>query len=288
VLVTALAGTVLAAYVCSTAGAFVVRLNLTAIGFTMSHAAFAGAAFIVWVNGARGTPVGSAGSVDPVAGAIAFAVATAVALGPLSDRARLKADVTLGFMFSLLMALGFVFLSLTPGEAASGVALRIVWGSIFSVSSYDILYLVALASASTMFVLAFNKELMAVLFDRRLALASGVNARAFTYTILLLTGLAVALSLQLVGGLLVFALIINPASTAMQFLEDMRRVMMAAPVVGVATAVGGLLLSLQWDLPVGSAIIIVSAAVLAGAIVVSPRRRRAGAAASPPAPVGQI
>ncbi len=267
----------LAAYVCSVAGVFVVRLNLTAIGFTMSHAAFAGAAFAVWAD---------QGWFGPVAGAIVFAVVTALALGPLSDRARLKADVTLGFLFSLLMALGFVFLSLTPGEAASGVALRIVWGSIFSVGWYDVLYLVALACAATMFVGAFHKELMAVLFDRRLALASGVNARAFTYTILLLTGLAVALSLRLVGGLLVFALIINPASTAMQFLEDMKRVMLAAPVVGMATAVGGLLLSLQWDLPVGSAIIIVSAATLAGAIVASPRRRRAGATAAVPPPVG--
>ncbi len=264
-LLTVLSGTALAAYVCSTAGIFVVRMGLTAIGFTMSHAAFAGAAFALWAG------------VEPVGGALAFAVVTALALGPLAERARLRAEVMLGFLFSLLMAVGFMFLAMVPGEAASGVALRIVWGSVFSVGRYDVLYLFALASAMLMFTSAFHKELMAVLFDRRLATASGVDARAFTYAILLLTGLAVALSLRLVGGLLVFALIINPASTALQYLDDIKRVLWAAPAIGLATSVGGLLASLQWDLPVGSAIIIVSAMVLAVSIAVSPRRRRAPA-----------
>lgn len=262
--ITSALATFLAGYVCSTSGVFVVRMNLSAIGFTMSHAAFAGAAFAVWQD------------LDPLLGALAFAVVTALALGPVSERARLKAEVMLGFLFSLLMALGFLFLSITPGQAASSVALRIIWGSIFAVSGYDVLALGVLSAAILMFTVGFGKELMAMLFDRKLARSSGVNDRAFYYAALFITGLAVALSLKLVGGLLVYALIINPASTAYQFSSDMKRIMWGSPVIGILTSLGGFLLSLQLNMPVGSSIIIVSALTLAVAIAVSPKRRRSG------------
>jgi ABC-type Mn2+/Zn2+ transport system permease subunit len=243
---------------------FVVRMNLSALGFTMSHAAFAGAAFAVWQD------------IDPMVGAMLFAIVTALVLGPVSEKARLKADVMLGFLFSLLMALGFLFLSINPGEAASSVALSIIWGNIFSVSQYDVLALLVLAVVIALFTISFRKEIMAVLFDRKLAEASGINTRAFYYAILFLAGISVALSLELVGGLLVFALIINPASTAYQFSSDMKRIIWMSPLIGVLTSLGGFLVSLQWDMPVGSSIIIVSASVLAVAIAVSPKRRRAG------------
>jgi len=262
--VTSLAATLLAGYVCSTSGVYVVRMNLTAIGFTMSHAAFAGAAFAVWRD------------IDPTQGALLFAVVTALVLGPVSERARLKADVMLGFLFSLLMALGFLFLSFNTEGAASSVALSIIWGSIFTVSRADVLALLVLAVVVFLFTVGFHKEIMATLFDRKLAEASGVNTRAVYYSVLVLTGLAVALSLELVGGLLVFALIINPASTAYQFSSDMKRILWLSPIIGVLTCVAGFGLSWELDTPVGSTIIIVSATVLAAAIAVSPKRRRSG------------
>jgi ABC-type Mn2+/Zn2+ transport system permease subunit len=261
---TSMAATLLAGYVCSTSGVYVVRMNLTAIGFTMSHAAFAGAAFAIWRE------------FDPTLGALLFAVVTAIALGPISEKARLKAEVMLGFLFSLLMALGFLFLSVTPGQAASSVALNIIWGSIFSVSRFDVLALLVLAVIVALFTIGFHKEIMATLFDRKMAEATGVNTRAVYYSVLFLTGLAVALSLELVGGLLVFALIINPASTAYQFSSDMKQIIWLSPLIGIVTCVAGFLVSWEADTPVGSTIIIVSASVLAVAIAVSPKRRRAG------------
>ncbi len=261
---TSLMATILAGYVCSTSGVFVVRMNLSAIGFTMSHAAFAGAAFAVWQG------------VDPLLGGMLFAVVTALVLGPVSEKARLKADVMLGFLFSLLMALGFVFLNLSSDTAASAVAMRILWGSIFSVEGYDVLALVGLSVAVLLFTIGFRKEIMAVLFDRKLAEASGIETRVFYYAVLFFTGVSVALSLKLVGGLLVYALIINPASTAYQFSADMKRIIWLSPVIGILTSIGGFIVSLLLDLPVGSSIIIVSALTLAVAIVVSPKRRRSG------------
>lgn len=263
IFLTSLAAALLAGLVCSTSGVYVVRMNLTAIGFTMSHAAFAGAAFAVWQG------------FNPTLGALLFAVVTALALGPIAEKARLKPDVMLGFLFSLLMALGFLFLSLS-GDVASGVALSIIWGNILSASAYSVLALLLLAAVVALFTIGFHKEIMATLFDRKMAEASGVNTRAVYYSVLMLTGLAVAFSLELVGGLLVFALIINPASTAYQFSSDMKRIIWISPIIGITTCLVGFMISWWLDAPVGSTIIIVSAIVLAVAIAVSPKRRRSG------------
>ena len=103
-----------------------------------------------------------------------------------------------------------------------------------------------------------------------------MNTRVFYYAVLFITGISVAMSLKLVGGLLVYALIINPASTAYQFSSDMKRIILYSPIIGVVTSLGGFILSLELDMPVGSSIIIVSALTLAVAIVVSPKRRRTG------------
>jgi len=261
--VTALLGAILAGFACSTMGVFVVRMNLASIGFAMSHAAFAGAAFGLMIN------------VDPLPTAILGSFIVAIILGPVSHVAKLSPEVVLGSLFSLLIALGFMFLHMTPGEAASGAALRILWGSIFGVSWFDVIALAVLTAGILLFVGLFYKEIVAIMFNRRLAEASGINTQAFFTAILFLTGFSVALSLKLVGGLLVYALIINPTSTVHQFTWDFRKLMVLSPVVGVTTCLAGFLASLEWDLPIGTSIVIVSAVVLAVAIAVSPKRRKA-------------
>jgi ABC-type Mn2+/Zn2+ transport system permease subunit len=255
-------GAALAGFACSTMGVFVVRMNLASIGYLMSHAAFAGAAFGLMI------------SIDPMIGAIIFSFVTAIILGPLAEKARLQSNVVIGFLFSFMIALAFIFLNYTPGHAASGTALRILWGSIFSVSINDLLLLFFLSFILIIFVVVFYKELLAIMFNRKLAESSGVNTKLFYFSVLFLTGFAVSLSLQLVGGLLVFALIINPTSTAYQFLYDFKKIVIFSPVIGVVSCLVGFLLSLVSDFPIGASIVVISAAVFAFAIIVSPKRRR--------------
>jgi ABC-type Mn2+/Zn2+ transport system permease subunit len=237
-------------------------MNLASIGYLMSHAAFAGAAFGLMI------------SIDPMIGAIIFSFVTAIILGPLAEKARLQSNVVIGFLFSFMIALAFIFLNYTPGHAASGTALRILWGSIFSVSINDLLLLFFLSFILIIFVVVFYKELLAIMFNRKLAESSGVNTKLFYFSVLFLTGFAVSLSLQLVGGLLVFALIINPTSTAYQFLYDFKKIVIFSPVIGVVSCLVGFLLSLVSDFPIGASIVVISAAVFAFAIIVSPKRRR--------------
>ncbi len=261
-LITSIIGASLAGFVCSTIGVFVVQMNLSSIGYCMSHAAFAGAAFGLLIG------------IDPLLGAIAFSIFTAFLLGPISEKAKLNVNVIIGVMFSIMIALAFIFLNLIPGQAATGVALRILWGSIFSVTHNDLLFLVFLSTVIIIFVTVFYKEILSILFNKKLAEASGINTRIFYFIILFLTGIGVSLSLKLVGGLLVFALIVNPASSVYQFFYDFKKIIVFAPIIGVLSCLLGFWFSLLTDFPIGSSIVIVSALVFAFSILVSPKRRR--------------
>lgn len=261
-LITSILGAMFAGFVCSTMGVFVVRMNLSSIGFCMSHAAFAGAAF------------GLMTSIDPLISAIIFSFVTAMILGPISEKARLESNVVIGFLFSIMIALAFIFLNFIPGQAASGTALRILWGSIFSVGYNDLLILVLLSFILILFIALFYKELLAVMFHRKLAESSGINTKLFYFAVLFFTGFAVSLSLRLVGGLLVYALIINPTSSAYQFFYDFKKILIFSPLIGIISCLVGFWLSLITDFPIGASIVIISAIIFAIAIILSPKRRR--------------
>ena len=261
-LITALLGSILAGLSCSTIGVFVVRMNLVSIGYCMSHAAFAGAAFGLLIN------------VDPMFGAIVFSIATALFLGPLSEKAKLESNVVIGFLFSIMIAFAFIFLNMIPGNAATGAALSILWGSIFMINLNDLFLLVLLSFIMLLFFILFYKELTAMLFHRKLAEASGVNTKMFFFAILFFVGFTVSVSLKLVGGLLVFALIVNPTSTAYQLFFDFKKISLASPVIGVVSCLLGFLVSLEWNLPIGAAIVVVSSLIFAFSILFSPKRKK--------------
>jgi ABC-type Mn2+/Zn2+ transport system permease subunit len=112
------------------------------------------------------------------------------------------------------------------------------------------------------------------MFQRKLAESSGINTKIFYFAVLFFTGFAVSLSLRLVGGLLVFALIINPTSSAYQFFYDFKKILIFSPFIGIISCLIGFWLSLISDFPIGASIVIISAIIFAIAIILSPKRRR--------------
>jgi ABC-type Mn2+/Zn2+ transport system permease subunit len=258
----AISGAVLTGVSCSLVGSFVVRMNLSSLGFCMSHAAFAGAA------------LGLVLSVNPLLIAVVFSVGVAVLLGPLAEKAKLPTNVILGIIFSLMISLGLIFLNLVPQTAMSSAALSILWGSILGMTIESISRLVFLTVAVILIFVLFFKEFQSIMFSRKLAEASGINTKPFYYLILFLTGVTVAFSLKLVGGLLVFALMVNPASSAYQFSYDMKKITVLSPVIGVFSCLTGVAVSFLLDLPTGSSIAIVSSLFFGISVLLSPKRRR--------------
>ncbi len=263
ILLPTLLGSVLVGILCSFVGTFIVRMKLSSLGFAMSHAAFAGAALGLLL------PV-----MDPLWMALIFSLAAAATLGPLADVSRLETDTVLGVLFPLTMALGLIFVHRAPGGAAGG-ALALLWGSVLGITMDQVWTLLGATLALVVLMLGWGKGFFALLLDRKLAQASGLATRWYFYAILTMTAVVVSVSLRITGGLLIYALTVLPASSALQWVYDMKKAFFVGPLLGTVAALGGFTLSLWADLPIGSAIAVCAALLFAVSVVLSPKRRRA-------------
>lgn len=244
---------------CSVVGVFVVTMHLSFIGVCIAHAAFAGALLGVWAG------------FDPLLGALIFSVVAAAAIGPLADRGDISPDTSIGIVFSLMLGLAFLFMGLMPGARTE--ALNLFWGSILTVSHRDLVFLAVVAAVIMGLVAAFYKEVMAVVCHREVALAVGIPASLVFYGILFATGVTVTASLQSIGGLLVYSLILNPAAAAYQLTYSLKRMLVLASAFGILSCWAGLVASYLFDLPSGASIVIVSSIIFGLAVVFSPKRK---------------
>ncbi|MBN1858641.1 metal ABC transporter permease [Candidatus Bipolaricaulota bacterium] len=263
ILLPTLLGSVLAAMNCSVIGVFIVRMNLSSLGFAMSHAAFAGAALGVAVA-----------VLDPVWMALLFATLAAAFLGPLADASRLNTDSIIGAVFPLTMALGLVFLNKAPSAGIGSGALSLLWGSVLGITMQQVWTLASVTLGLLVLLAAFGKGFLALLLDRKLALATGIPARGHFYAVLFVSAIVVSISLRITGGLLIYALMVLPASTALQWVYDIKKAFLLAPALGMIGAVLGFVLSLVADLPIGSSIALAACILFLLSLAVSPKRRR--------------
>ncbi len=256
----ALAACILCGLSCSLLSVFIVLMRLPLIGVSMSHAALAGAVI--------GTLVGF----NPVACGFVLCLAVAGILGPVSDRSRMAPENMLGIFFSFLMGVAFLGMGILTRTKAG--ALSLMWGNLLSLSRRDLVLLSVITAVLLVFILLFFKEIRAVLFHRKLAASSGVPERAVYYTLLLLTGAVVSSNLSTVGGLLIFALLIQPGATALQLAYDLKIFFLVSAAAGIAACVAGLLISYVFDLPSGASVVLVATGIFALAYALSPKRLR--------------
>lgn len=263
ILITTLIAAILAGSLCGLLGVFVVKMEITSVGFCEAHAAFAGIAFGMFLQIQL-----------PLLMGMFFAISTAFIIGPLSQLARIPSSVILGVLFTFFMAVGITLLNFLPGPVVGQQAFSILWGSILAVTYLDLFFLFVLTIFVISLIFLFRKEFFAVLFSRKMAEADGINANVFVWMILFLTGFAVSLSLKLVGGLLIYSLIVVPTSTVSQLFYDIKKITIASPILGAINCVLGVFFSLFANFPVGSAIVLISSAIFGVTTFFSPKRKR--------------
>jgi zinc/manganese transport system permease protein len=246
---------------CGMLGVIIARMNISSIGFTMAHAAFAGAAVGIFF-GLNGTLV-----------ALIFSVLLAAMLGPLSHRSRMSTDATLGVLFAMSMAIAVVFISymqyLGKGFNASGL----MFGDIMSLFREDIYGLALVSAIIVLFVIAFNKEIMAIMLSMRIAEASGIRTKPIFFALLFIIAVAVALNINIVGGLLIYVWLVAPAAIAYQFCYDMKSMLIVGPLLSAILSVAGVLIGFEYSLPIGPLTAVIFTVAFAVAVVISPKRR---------------
>ena len=242
-------------------GVYIVGMRMPFIGTCIAHAAMAGTILAVLLG------------VNPAVGAVALSILTALSLAAIGPhKARLDTNVGLAIVFSLM--LGLTFLGMGLLEEGRGQMLAMLWGSILFVRKSTVVVMTALALLLAIFGLVFNKELKALLFSRSIAATTGIHERFVYACFLVLCGLTLALNLEMIGGLMIFSLITNPAAAAYQLCKGHSTVVAVSVLLGMVSAVGGFLLSFYTNLPTGACIVLVSTLIFAAAAL--SRRLRPG------------
>lgn len=239
-------------------GTLVVGLRLPFVAVFTAHAALAGAA----AAAAAGLPV--------TGGALVGAVVGAVLLGTALRRWEVDPEIVLGTLFSLM--LGLAFLAIAASDGPRTELLGLLWGSLLFVRVADLVAMAVALAALVAFVAAFEPHLRLLVVSPELAAIQG-PARAVRIAVLVLAAVVIAVNLGAVGGLLVYALVVNPAAAAVRLAGSFRGAVLLSTLVGGACGVGGFLLALALDIPVGASIVLVSTAAV-GLAGIAGRGRR--------------
>ncbi|MDP2382792.1 MAG: metal ABC transporter permease [Nitrospirota bacterium] len=245
---------------CSVVGVFVVLRGLAFVGAGTAHAAFAGVA----LGYLMGWP--------PLVLAILFGLATVWITGWVEEKGRMKLDVSIGILYTTTMALAILFIGLMKTYNAE--VYGYLFGSVLSVTTEELRVIGGLSVLVLGLIVLFSKELYFIAFDQEMAEASGVPARRIFFLLLTLVALTVVVSLKTVGAILVFAMILIPASTAYQLTSSLRTLTLYSIVIGVTTAVAGVVISATWDVPSGPAIVLLATTVFFISVLLSPKRMK--------------
>jgi len=244
---------------CGLVGVFVILMGIPFIGVAIAHSAFAGALIGLLIG------------FDPLITAIVFSIASAFIIGPMSEKLDLDSNISLGIIFSAVLGIAFLCMGFIKGSKAE--ALQFLWGNILTITGSDVLLMLILLIVILLFIILLYKEILATLFNKELALISGLPVNFVFYSILLLLGLVVSLNLNTIGGLLSFSLIINPAAAAYQLTYKLKNMMIYSALLSIFSSLSGLLCSYYFDAPSGSVIIIVSSIIFVIALLLSPKRK---------------
>lgn len=254
-----IAGTLIGA-VCAIIGTYVVLKGLSFIGAGIAHASFGGVALGFFLK------------FNPILTAVFFCLGTAWGIGLVSRKGQVKEDTAVGIFFASTMALGILIIGFMRGYNVD--LFGYLFGSILAVSGDDVWITVGLSAAVLILVLLFFKELLFVVFDAEMAAVTGVPAAKVYFLLISLIALTVVLSIKVVGIVLVSALLVTPAAAAYQLTENFRRMMLLSILIGVASTVGGLLLSYKLDTASGATIVLLSTLIFFVSALLSPRRWR--------------
>ena len=238
---------VLVGIACGIVGAFVVIKKIVFISGGITHAAFGGIGLGYLLN------------INPVLTAIPFSLFSAIAIGILSKKTKISEDSAIGIIWSVGMALGVLFISLSPSYAPD--LFGYLFGSILTVPTSDIIIMLVLDIIIIVTVLLLYKELHALSFDEEFSMIVGVPTKTLYLILLCLVALSIIVLIRVVGIILVIALLTIPATIAKQFTSDLKKLIVLSTLTAVASTIIGLWLSYIFDLPSGATIVLLLAFV---------------------------
>jgi zinc transport system permease protein len=235
-------GGMCAALLCSLIGVFVVLRRQALIGEGVAHLSFGGIALGLFF------------AIYPLNTALLLSIIGIFVISYLQRSRIVYSEMAIGIVISFGLAFGAVLASLSGGF---GVDLfSYLFGSILTISPDDLSLIIVLSVIVVGFVVLFYKELMHLTFDEQGTRLSGIPVFLFEVAFNLILAFAVVVSIKIVGTLLISALLIIPAASAMQLSKSFKGTVLISVVLGIATVVAGLIISYIYDVATGGAIVL--------------------------------
>jgi manganese/iron transport system permease protein len=248
---------VLVGVICGTIGVFVILRGFAFLGDALAHAIFPGVV-ISFVLGA-----------NFLIGALIASVIVSFLIGGVSQSGKLNNDTAIGVLFAGGFALGVAIMSTQKSYTRD--LNSFLFGSILSVTRNDLYLTAGIGVVVLAMVYWFRRELTTIAFDRTFARASGIRIWLYDQLFLMLIALAIVVSLQTVGNILVLAMLVTPPATARLLTDRLLRMMAIATALGAACGIAGLYLSYYQGVPSGAGVVLIETAVFGTVFLFAPR-----------------
>ena len=242
----ALIAGVLIALCAALLGVSLVLKRYSMIGDGLSHVAFGAMA------------VATVCSMAPMAVTLPITVVAAIILLGITNSTKIKGDAAIAMISVGALALGYLLLNIFSASSnVSGDVCTTLFGStsILTLSKTDVILCAVLACVVMLVFIMFYHKIFAVTFDENFATATGTNAKAYNSLIAVVTAVVIVLAMNLVGALLVSALIIFPALASMRIFKSFFSVIVSSALISVICAVIGIFIAILYGTPVGSTIV---------------------------------
>ncbi len=241
------AGT-LVAVLCAILGVFLVLRRLSLIGDGLAHVTFGSVAVLLFTR---------VGPQAVTLAAIPLVMLASLGILRLTDRARIYGDTAIGIVSSLGIACGVVLASVAGGFNVD--LFSYLFGSILAISPLETWIAALLFLFVLVIVALYYHDLFAITFDEELARSSGIRVDVINRLLVLLTALTVVLAMKVMGIMLISALLIFPAVTALQVAHGFRSTIVIAVICAVFSVIAGISLSFVCNLPTGGVVVLVNA-----------------------------
>ncbi|MDR3129602.1 MAG: metal ABC transporter permease [Tannerellaceae bacterium] len=236
----ALAGCILTSIACGLVGTYIVIRRLSFISGGITHASFGGLGLGFYLG------------INPVMTALGFALFSAWGVEWAGQRGTLREDSAIAALWSVGMAVGALFLFLSPGYAPnlSGY----LFGSVLTITDTDLYFSGATAGILVVTAICYHRQIIYSAFDSDFARTQNLPVSRIRYVLALLTALTIVLAIRLVGIMLLLSLLTLPPSTVNLFTSDYRRITIGSVVVSLVASILGLVLSVTLNIPSGAGI----------------------------------
>jgi zinc transport system permease protein len=236
-----LLGAVFASITAGIAGTYIVTRRMVFLSGGITHASFGGIGIGYFIG------------INPVIGAAVFGILSALGVEYLSVKHRIREDSAIGILWAFGMAVGIIFMYLTPGYSPN--LMSYLFGSILTVTNADIIALGIMSVILILYFTVFYRTVLYISFDELFARTYSSYVDVFKYFTTSLIALTIVLNIRMAGVILVLSLLTIPPNIALIFTRVYARIVIWSIVAGFAGTATGYVIAYYAGIPVGAAII---------------------------------